>query len=215
MGNRLISIMGLADTFGQKQIPREATAATEFTTSQTSNFYRHSSSKIASEKSELTNFTALKAKLLLTAIAPSKKQTCFSLSLVFAFKLGTSFLHMCVLSHGSLPESRIAENFFFLLIFHSIMYNRSLKLGLQTVELLNEGLKNQHGFLADWGAKEEVFGFTVVIHAQKYTTSSSFTKGQLISKCPFGVFKSSKKPSKFFPGFLPQPLKRGQIKKVE
>ena len=29
------------------------------------------------------------------------------------------------------------------------------------------------------------------------------TKGQLNSKCPFGVFKSSKKTSKFFPGFLP------------
>ena len=28
-------------------------------------------------------------------------------------------------------------------------------------------------------------------------------KGQLISKCPFGVFKSPKKPTKFFPGFLP------------
>ena len=39
-------------------------------------------------------------------------------------------------------------------------------------------------------------------------------KGQLISKWPFGVFKSCKKPTKFFPGFLPQPLKRGQIKKI-
>ena len=28
-------------------------------------------------------------------------------------------------------------------------------------------------------------------------------KGQLISKCPFGVFKSPKKPTKLFPGFLP------------
>ena len=28
-------------------------------------------------------------------------------------------------------------------------------------------------------------------------------KGQLILKCPFGVFKSPKKPTKFFPGFLP------------
>ena len=28
-------------------------------------------------------------------------------------------------------------------------------------------------------------------------------KGQLISKCPFGVFKSPKKPTNFFPGFLP------------
>ena len=41
-----------------------------------------------------------------------------------------------------------------------------------------------------------------------------WTKGQLILKCPFGDFKSSKKPTKFFPGFLPLPLKRGQIKKV-
>ena len=28
-------------------------------------------------------------------------------------------------------------------------------------------------------------------------------KGQLVSKCPFGVFKSLKKPTKFVPGFLP------------
>ena len=27
-------------------------------------------------------------------------------------------------------------------------------------------------------------------------------KDQLILKCPFGVFKSPKKPAKFFPGFL-------------
>ena len=39
-------------------------------------------------------------------------------------------------------------------------------------------------------------------------------KGQLISKSPFGVFKSPKQPTKFSPGFLSQPLKRGQIKKV-
>jgi hypothetical protein len=39
-------------------------------------------------------------------------------------------------------------------------------------------------------------------------------KGQLISKRPFGVFKSPKTPTKFFPGFLPKPLKRGQIKKI-
>ena len=30
-------------------------------------------------------------------------------------------------------------------------------------------------------------------------------KGQLISKCPFGVFKSPKPPAKFFPEFLPYP----------
>ena len=40
------------------------------------------------------------------------------------------------------------------------------------------------------------------------------SKGQLISKCPFGVKTSSKKPTKFFPGFLPWTLKTGQIKKA-
>ena len=30
-----------------------------------------------------------------------------------------------------------------------------------------------------------------------------FAKGQLISKGPFGVFKSPQKTTKFFPGFLP------------
>jgi hypothetical protein len=44
--------------------------------------------------------------------------------------------------------------------------------------------------------------------------TSGHTKGQLISKCPLGVKTSSKKPTNFFPGFLPYPLKRGQIKKV-
>ena len=42
----------------------------------------------------------------------------------------------------------------------------------------------------------------------------TFPKGQLILKCPFGVFKSTKKTMKFFPAFLPLPLKRGQIKKI-
>ena len=32
---------------------------------------------------------------------------------------------------------------------------------------------------------------------------SELPKGQLILKCLFGVFKSSKTPTKFFPGFLP------------
>ena len=45
--------------------------------------------------------------------------------------------------------------------------------------------------------------------------SDSVFKGQLISKWPFGVFNSPKKPKKFLSGFLPQPLKRGQTKKVE
>ena len=39
-------------------------------------------------------------------------------------------------------------------------------------------------------------------------------KGQLISKCLFGVIVWTKIPTNFIPGFLPQPLKRGQIKKV-
>ena len=39
-------------------------------------------------------------------------------------------------------------------------------------------------------------------------------KGQSISKCPFGVIVSTKKTTKNFEGFLPQPLKRDQIKKM-
>ena len=34
-------------------------------------------------------------------------------------------------------------------------------------------------------------------------TPGTRAKGQLITKCPFGVFKSPKKPTKFLPGFLP------------
>jgi hypothetical protein len=33
--------------------------------------------------------------------------------------------------------------------------------------------------------------------------NGSTLKGQLISKCPFGVFKSTKKPTNLFSGFLP------------
>ena len=40
-----------------------------------------------------------------------------------------------------------------------------------------------------------------------------WSKGKLISKCPFGVFKSPKKPTNFF-RFLSQSLKRGQTKKM-
>ena len=39
-------------------------------------------------------------------------------------------------------------------------------------------------------------------------------KGQLISKCLFGVIVWTKKTRIFFPGFLPLSLKRGQIKKI-
>ena len=38
------------------------------------------------------------------------------------------------------------------------------------------------------------------------------SKGDLISKGRFGVFKSIQKPTKIFYGFLPWPLKRDQIK---
>ena len=34
------------------------------------------------------------------------------------------------------------------------------------------------------------------------TFHTEVSKGQLISKCPFGVFKSPQKTTKFFPGFL-------------
>ena len=56
---------------------------------------------------------------------------------------------------------------------------------------------------------DEKFSFLQKNHGVPLAKS----KGQLILKCPFGTFKSSKKPTKCFPGFMPQPPKRGQIKK--
>ena len=53
-----------------------------------------------------------------------------------------------------------------------------------------------------------------LIDIRKTVLYFSLVKGQLISKCHFGFFKFSKKPTNFFPGFLPQPLKRSQIKKI-
>ena len=43
--------------------------------------------------------------------------------------------------------------------------------------------------------------------------SQKLLKGQLTSKCPFGVIVWTKIPTKKFPRFLPKPLRRGQIKK--
>ena len=57
------------------------------------------------------------------------------------------------------------------------------------------------------------FGF--VVSKLVVGSSEQDTKGHLISKCPFGVIVWTKIPTKFFPGFLSKPLKRGQIKKVE
>ena len=42
-----------------------------------------------------------------------------------------------------------------------------------------------------------------VFHKSIAPSKDLYTKGQLISKCPYGVFKSPKKPTKIFPGFLP------------
>ena len=47
------------------------------------------------------------------------------------------------------------------------------------------------------------------------TAGAYSTKGQLISKCLFGAIVLTKKTTNFFKEFLPQPLKRGQIKKIK
>ena len=43
---------------------------------------------------------------------------------------------------------------------------------------------------------------TNIVHHKKRNKSNDF-KGQMISKCPFGVFKSSKKQRIFFQDFCP------------
>ena len=43
----------------------------------------------------------------------------------------------------------------------------------------------------------------------------AFSKGQLISECPFDVLNFPKKPTKKFDKFLPQNLKGGEINKIK
>ena len=49
---------------------------------------------------------------------------------------------------------------------------------------------------------------------KEYAYLPTLSEGQLISKCPFCVFKSTKTSSNLYPGFLQEPLKRGTIKKI-
>ena len=75
-----------------------------------------------------------------------------------------------------------------------------------------------------WARNRLVYPFLAdkLAHQVKHKTLSNLGfkpefsiqfEGQLNSKCPFGVFKSSNKPTKCFPGFLPQPLKKVKSKK--
>ena len=82
--------------------------------------------------------------------------------------------------------------------------------------LLPAGSQHDLTFGARLYTANRIYIFANIIDRPTYTflIQLTVTKGQLIQKCPFGVFKSSEKPMKFLPAFLPQPLKRGQIKKV-
>ena len=42
-----------------------------------------------------------------------------------------------------------------------------------------------------------------------------YTKGQIISECPYEIIVSPIRATKKFPRFLPWPLRRGQIKKIK
>jgi hypothetical protein len=47
------------------------------------------------------------------------------------------------------------------------------------------------------------------------TYQPALAKGQLISKCPFGVIASTKIPTKKFDNFCPRILKSGEINKIK
>ena len=58
--------------------------------------------------------------------------------------------------------------------------------------------------------RPNIFLMRILIFMHMYflrNLSKIRAKGQLISKCPFGIFKSTKKPTKYLYGFLPKPLK--------
>ena len=71
--------------------------------------------------------------------------------------------------------------------------------------------QSEEGFPPLWYALQELSDETREMAIQVIRKGAStntvrktlFFKGQLISKCPFGVFKSSQKTTDFFPGFLP------------
>ena len=56
-------------------------------------------------------------------------------------------------------------------------------------------IRKKSSKLADFESPDEIDGINPI-----RKTSKISTKGQLISKCPFVVFKSPKNPSKKFPG---------------
>ena len=46
-----------------------------------------------------------------------------------------------------------------------------------------------------------------------HVISQTYSKGQIISECPYEIIVWTKIPTKKLPRFLPKPLRRGQIKK--
>ena len=67
------------------------------------------------------------------------------------------------------------------------------------------------GYLGSNSQGTQVKKDQYIIVNQNCDLINDYSKGQIISKCPFGVFVSTKKPTE---RFRPQPLKRGQIKKI-
>ena len=57
--------------------------------------------------------------------------------------------------------------------------------------------------------------FPLSIIMMKISPPSKIGKGQLILECPYEIIVSPKIPTKLFPGFLPWPLKSGQINKIK
>ena len=67
-----------------------------------------------------------------------------------------------------------------------------------------------------WSCIDFFFSFTTPRDIRQSFTIyghgvNEYSKGQLISKCPFGVIVSTKIPTKKFDNFCPRNLKRGQI----
>ena len=86
------------------------------------------------------------------------------------------------------------------------MLFKNLYLPIDMQENMRRGPKFQNSF-------DALSKIEMTWSGHKIANCLHLRKGQLIQKCPFGVFISPKKPTKFLQGFLPYPLKRGQIKK--
>ena len=108
-------------------------------------------------------------------------------------KIGVRYESQCKSNSCNYQSYRPNSKFFTNLnmaLFHGINHCRTHQKGHRKCFV-------QNGFMYTFGKSQ----YFIICDSTAIRSSVGF-KGQLISKYPFGVFKSPKKTKEFFPGFL-------------